>query len=220
MIKRLKKNVEIKSITYGDEYDNYYNTLTRTQTNLIDTMFRVTKGDARDQRDGTNIIWRSIAVRWRFALDSAETNGGTISFRIALIFDREPLLSTTVGSPTNGEIFAVPSAADTPYGTNAGLLPIQATYQWENAASRGRFQFLYDQVFTLPTVSNQIAGKFFIKRSMRTVYELGVTSDTGNPTYLQKGHLFFMVWATKDNRQPLANNPTLQIATHAKFTDL
>ncbi len=154
LIRRFNKDEEVK-----EDYNSLLtNTVPLTDTwSTCSILAQVEQGASSVQRIGNKINMVSLAVRGYVSISNAETSNSAT--RVIIFYDRRPNgVLTTVGT----DVLTSNSVS--------GMI------KTDNAQTRGRFQILYDRVFTFPgttaagTRPSRKYFKFFIKKNLKTEY--------------------------------------------------
>lgn len=227
-LQRLNNMIELKSKTYNE--DTYSVSQADGYVLQLAKLDKPASGlPDRSEREGSQVFLKSIALRWqwRSAIDPEPTNVTThyqtkYQVRAMIVYDRKPQYDHST------KYYVIPTIIDmlNRVSTNSG-------YQWENERNKGRFLFLYDKTFMLPSNQLSVADKVFIQKNLKVEYK--IDEADGGAANIVKGALYFVILANDMNNQigtPDADKygkthyfPTkwvsqFRIETHVRFTDI
>lgn len=164
-----------------------------TTTGVVYLINGCARGSAFNQRNGQEILMRSIELRYHVVSQSVTLNS---ICRIAIVYDRQ----------TNAALPAITDILNTADITSA-----------RNLENRKRFRILYDKTIPLSisnTNGSQHYEKFYRKLRHPVNFNTGTTGGSGDIT---TGSLLIVL----DSDQALvADSPRVYYHTRVRFTDV
>lgn len=129
------------------------------------------QGAAETQRIGKKITVESVFVTGLIKLSALEAVG--VSVRVVIGYDKKP----SGADPTTTNIFTTDNQLLSTYSTTS--------------ASKGRYQILFDKIFSFTSTSTQRYFKFFMKKPIPVHYD----TNGGTVADLQKNNFFICAMA-------------------------
>ncbi len=172
-IRKLARNITLKQ--HGTITDMVLSTGTLAAASLC----LVPQGETDLTRESSNIHMKSVSIRWR-ATGSAVATVGTGAIRIMIVLDNDPRGAT----PSATQMLTTSSLLS---AYNVGRVIGQER-------SRGRFKFIYDETYDMPTdaiasadqLVKSMTGKMYLPlKDTEVLY----TGDSGAITEIEKNNL-------------------------------
>lgn len=169
-VKQIKQLINVEKF----KFDVGPQTSSPTTTPVIADFTAIAQGDGLSARTGTSILVHSVTVKGAVAINGSAT---VSFFRLILVRDTQQVGDTA------------PAYTD--------VMESASTVALLNKNTPGRFQLLYDQLFTLGSASTQVIPiNFHVVVQKHVKYNGSASSD------IQKGGIYLMMVSSEATNAP------------------